>query len=74
MGNVSRKSLAQLIDELITTSIKIYLTIDQEVAAQRAGDYEEAGKLGETVLKLNSRRRDLINAIDQNETLAEKSY
>ena len=72
--SVAQKTLGELIDELITTNVKIYMTIELEIAAQQDKNYHVAGQLGEKVLQLNKKRRALINAIDGTETISEKSY
>lgn len=58
------RSIGSIIDELITVNIKCFMLQDREVEAQRANKYEEAGLLGEQVIKLNRRRSELQQAID----------
>jgi len=65
MTSIAQKTIGQLIDELVTTNVKVYHLIDAEIEAQEANDYEEAGRLGEKVIKLNKSRNQLIAAIDE---------
>lgn len=73
-----KKTLGELIDELITLNIKIYMAIDQETVAHQEGDMALAGQIGQKVLALNARRGKYINAINElggeEAAISEKSY
>ncbi len=71
---VDRKSLGTLIDELITTSNRMWHMQDAIMAAED----KEAGKMAKQLQRLNARRSSLINAIDvrigEGNTQALKTY
>jgi len=75
--DVTRKSIGILIDDLITTSQKLFYL--QEVYNKPGVTNEELGSIFTRIQVLNVRRNELINAIDNylNPTIAsttEKTY
>lgn len=58
-----KKSLAQIIDELITTNIKIYMLVDK---VQRNEHTKEDAK---KIQDLNMFRAELMNAINNDEKI-----
>lgn len=61
MNDVSKKSLGELIDALITTNIKCFGA--QEIICNSKDDLEVANS-ARAAQKLNKRRNDLMRAID----------
>jgi hypothetical protein len=59
---MKEKTVGQLIDELITTSMKLWVCQDTLVASE---DEHEVYKTTKLALELNERRSSLIKAIDE---------
>lgn len=69
------KTVAMLVDELITTSMKIFGNLDR---LDHLGD-EDAGRLFKETQTLNRRRTRLMKAIDEKlgegeDTVTDKTY
>lgn len=74
--DITKKSTASLIDELITCSIKCFMAQEQVMRGITDAEIAEAAKLAQ---KTNARRNLLIRAIDErlgelNLTPLEKTY
>lgn len=74
--DISKKSIATLIDELITTDIRCWFAQEKLMNTDNDAD---AGKAAKDAQRLNARRNALMRAIDEmlgqgGVTLMEKSY
>lgn len=61
--DIEIKSIGELIDSLITTSIKCFIKQDQLMAC--SDDDPKAPKIAKDVQHLNKRRNDLVQAINR---------
>lgn len=60
---VKERTIGELIDELTKANLRIWHFMDIELDPER--DMETRFNAGQTVLKLNKRRSELIQAIDE---------
>ena len=58
-----RKTIVEIIDELIITHIKLFFTIEKKHEAADRGDLTESGRQGILEDTLNGRRSVLKNAL-----------
>lgn len=76
MDNIELKSIATLIDELITTSMKCWFAQEKVMSSSNPDEVAKAAKEAQS---LNARRNRLIRAIDsrlgeESITLTGKTY
>ncbi len=75
MNDITKKSTATLIDELITTSMKCWYAQEAVMAETATDKVADAAKLAQIT---NARRNELIRAIDERlgetNTPLEKTY
>lgn len=65
MADVTIKSTGALIDELITINMKIFWALEKAEKARRAGKAKKVGKHYSMAQAMNSKRGQLIRAIDR---------
>lgn len=70
--SIITKTTGELIDSLITVNIRIWMEIEKEI--DETLSMEERFNAGQTVLKLNAKRKRLINGIDALEDKFVKTY
>ena len=63
MDKILIKTLGDIIDSLITTNLKIFYYI--EVETNESKSEHERFEAGQTVIKLNKKRNELISGINQ---------